>query len=621
MWKYIQGVEPPKKKIKRDCESHRKPRSLKESWKTNRPWLEFRDDEGDAPSPSMICKVCTESGKINEFVKGCKSLRLESVKIHESSEAHKHACEIVSNREKKVGERPAEKAIQQMNSDIFEKLLILFRNAHAIAKKSRPFSDYQWLYSSVIDNEIAYMRYVVNGVPFVKFLGCMNVQKADAKGILNAMKRACEMNSLAWDDIITKMVALGSDGASVMQGANKGVAALLKQENPSIVSIHCLGHRLELAYKDAMKSCSMGEKICTILLMGLYYFYHNSPLNRSNLKMSSQTLGVKLKLPTRVGGTRWIGHILLALSNFFHSYSAILLHLEQLVGSAGSMTTAKSKAKCFMKLMKDENMMLFAALLHDALSILSVTSKVFQREDGSVADIHQSIQTARKALSKNKRQDGPLLEKMKSGQWEFKPKLESVRESFETLKIKFLDSLDGTLASRFSDVDKGIVKSTKIIDFTIWPDKSEETEVEDFGDEEIKYALQYYDKILENTVAKDAVLPEWTALKLDIYESQSDVSKLTWQTVSRKYNEKYLNILKLIYLMLTLPSSSSHCERGFSLMNKMKTHSRSCLSEQAMCDNLVIQMESDPIERYIVDYLNLSEMSLLAHNLYLLIFY
>ncbi|KAK3095607.1 hypothetical protein FSP39_016615, partial [Pinctada imbricata] len=306
---------------------------------------------------------------------------------------------------------------------------------------------------------------------------------------------------------------------------------------------------------------------------------------------------------------------------------------SKLVSSAGSMTTAKSKAKCYMKLMKDENMMLFAALLHDALSILSVTSKVFQREDGSVADIHQSIQTACKALSKNKRQDGPLLEKMKSGQCEFKPKLESVRESFETSKIKFLDSLDGTLASRFSDVDKGIVKSTKIIDFTIWPDKSEETEVEGilgsgiqkqlfiFGDEEIKYALQHYDKILENTVAKDAVLPEWTALKLDIYESQSDVSKLTWQTVSRKYNEKYPYILKLIYLMLTLPSSSSKCERGFSLMKKMKTHSRSCLSEQAMCDNLVIQMESDPIERYIVDYLNLSEMSLLAHNLYLLIFY
>ena len=34
--------------------------------------------------------------------KGCLSFRLESVKIHENSEVHKHACEVVSNRDKKV---------------------------------------------------------------------------------------------------------------------------------------------------------------------------------------------------------------------------------------------------------------------------------------------------------------------------------------------------------------------------------------------------------------------------------------------------------------------------------------------------------------------------------------
>jgi hypothetical protein len=32
----------------------------------------------------------------------------------------------------KVGDRPAEKAFQQLNADIFEKLLFLFRNAHTL---------------------------------------------------------------------------------------------------------------------------------------------------------------------------------------------------------------------------------------------------------------------------------------------------------------------------------------------------------------------------------------------------------------------------------------------------------------------------------------------------------
>ena len=38
-----------------------------------------------------------------------------------------------------------------------------------------------------------------------------------------------------------------SDGASVMTGARNGVAKLLKDENPLILSFYCLAHKLALA--------------------------------------------------------------------------------------------------------------------------------------------------------------------------------------------------------------------------------------------------------------------------------------------------------------------------------------------------------------------------------------
>ena len=44
---------------------------------------------------AMFCTSCKTTSKQNEFVKGCRSFRLESVKIHENSEVHKHACEVV----------------------------------------------------------------------------------------------------------------------------------------------------------------------------------------------------------------------------------------------------------------------------------------------------------------------------------------------------------------------------------------------------------------------------------------------------------------------------------------------------------------------------------------------
>lgn len=41
---------------------------------------------------------------------------------------------------------------------------------------------------------------------------------------------------------IKKLTDFSSDGASVMTGKEKGVAALLRSENPSQIRIHCVCH-------------------------------------------------------------------------------------------------------------------------------------------------------------------------------------------------------------------------------------------------------------------------------------------------------------------------------------------------------------------------------------------
>jgi hypothetical protein len=69
----------------------------------------------------------------------------------------------------------------------------------------------------------------------------------------------------------------------------------------------------------------------TTLLMGLYYYYHNSPLNRSNLKRSFAALDVSPVMPSRVGGTRWLPHTERALDSFWIGYTAIKNHLEQVL--------------------------------------------------------------------------------------------------------------------------------------------------------------------------------------------------------------------------------------------------------------------------------------------------
>lgn len=117
-----------------------------------------------------------------------------------------------------------------------------------------------------------------------------------------------------------------------MVGCRAGVGALLRKEQPSMLTLHCMAHRLELALKDATKKLKLHDKSVTVLCMGLYYFYHNSALNRAMLVRNFDALKTKtdkLLIPSRTGGTRWIGHSLRSISSVITSYRFIVAHLGQ----------------------------------------------------------------------------------------------------------------------------------------------------------------------------------------------------------------------------------------------------------------------------------------------------
>jgi hypothetical protein len=92
-----------------------------------------------------------------------------------------------------------------------------------------------------------------------------------------------------------------------------------------------MAHRLELSLKDVAKQVKTYERVNT-LLAGLFYFYHNSALNRALLQKTfeaTKTNEEKLLMPTRVRGTQWIGHQLTAILHIVTSYRFIVTRMEQ----------------------------------------------------------------------------------------------------------------------------------------------------------------------------------------------------------------------------------------------------------------------------------------------------
>ena len=466
MWRHINGVENPKRKQtpedkkQRDKEYEAKRRKwvFLEEWKQDRPRLQF-----DSDSQSMYCTYCIKAGVGPEkpnFVKGCTNIKFETIKSHQLSNFHLFSTNKHLH-DQNPKEAPARRSYLDLYRNVSDKLKILFSTVHALNVKAHPLTDYKYITemdvkkglcipgdtyksvhsckefmqaiadvemekikerfnqskfvavivdgsmdSSIVDNEIVFMQTCISGEIQTDFLRCCHVQRGNAAGIMKAIERAA--NKVApWDEFSTKLVALGSDGASVMLGKKNGVIALLQQEKSNVIGIHCCGHRLELAYKDALKVSPLAEKVAT-LLSGLYYFYRNSALNRTNLKGAYNYLGLKILLPTRANGTRWVSHVSRALDHFVKDYKAFCLHFEQLVKSK-ERGDSKAKAQGFLKMIKAHDIVAMALLLQDILFVLKKVSLKFQEENSVVADMALAIKTTISQLQLFKSRDGPYF--------------------------------------------------------------------------------------------------------------------------------------------------------------------------------------------------------------------
>ena len=119
-----------------------------------------------------------------------------------------------------------------------------------------------------------------------------------------------------------------------------------------MIGIHCLAHRLELAFKDVIKGEKSFEQLTTLLL-GISYLYKRSPKQRKLLRKSFKVVKVKGTLPRRVGGSRWMPHMKRALTTLFSGYRGYIAHLE-------NQSHSLPKAEGLAKLMSNYNMMVFA---------------------------------------------------------------------------------------------------------------------------------------------------------------------------------------------------------------------------------------------------------------------
>lgn len=284
-------------------QARRYKRAFKAVWKTGRPWLMHLRPPGGPELGLMKCKACIYGHARSIWATvGCRSMQYSSVKDHERSQEHKLFMPGWEAKERGHRDAPMARHVENMiNREqariitcmkilyftiqkdrsilSYEDTCLLLRELHA---PDMPVNDDYGAYTSVyaaleflwsisehlkdkflaqihecpsfslmIDEStdrtleqhlIIYVCYITgngSGVPVTQFVELSSVASGTGESIYATVNEV--LNKLHLDK--TRLVAVATDGASAMIGSRIGLTTRLRNDQPSLVNVHCIAHR------------------------------------------------------------------------------------------------------------------------------------------------------------------------------------------------------------------------------------------------------------------------------------------------------------------------------------------------------------------------------------------
>lgn len=148
------------------------------------------------------------------------------------------------------------------------------------------------------------VRVIEDFYPVVKYMKLVEPANTKVDGILAAINGAFADFGFSAREYKQNMIGFGSDGASVMMGARRGVIELFKVEGQAdwTLSVWCLAHKLELAVKDCFKGTFMDN--VTETLTFICYFYKGSAKRNKEVSEVAEIMEEHFYKPEKANRTR-----------------------------------------------------------------------------------------------------------------------------------------------------------------------------------------------------------------------------------------------------------------------------------------------------------------------------
>ncbi len=411
-----------------------------------------------------------------------------------------------------------------------------------------------------------------------------------------------------WGIPMSQVIGFGTDGANAMVGRKQGATGLLLKENPTLLNIHCVAHRLVLCMSQAANKVTYLKKFQETVT-GFFYYYKSSSVRSNRIKDLQALLDEPVSKYTKVHEVRWFSYYR-AIETLYRTTNSLLTFLAETSHHAG----CKGQRLC------GESVIVYIYVyypLDDGHFVSGdPTEPSLSKRNLEIWMVDVSVKHAIKELQQHK--DGIFDSgesetqtylkqflsgvKLKSGKNIFKghvltPGCPAYKAQCLKVKEDFINHLIGNLEERFPQDQVSVVTAFNILGMRPISFLSK-LDLESWGNEELNVLLAHY----SNTTLCDseATKVEWCKLKNLVVTSAYPRDKLAdlWRIIKQFHADEFPNMLKLAAMGLVLPTHTADCERIFSIQNLVKVPRRNRLSEDKLEACMVIIAEGPEPEQF-----------------------
>ena len=394
---------------------------------------------------------------------------------------------------------------------------------------------------------------------------------------------------------INHLRGFATDGASVMVGRHSGVATQLKRSCPSLISIHCVNHRLALAASHAADHIPYLQRFKTHL-RNLFYFYQNSSVRTSGLHAIQALLDdpfIKLKEAKDV---RWLSHDA--------AIATVLRILPSLIASLEREATERGEpmAEGLVRFVKSYNFIATAHLLHKVFPHISRLCRIFQKEDVDFTMLSPCVNATIAGVNSYK--DDPLSEIESTLSTDLKDYSIRTTETQKTefqkkIQEKYITNLVSQLKDRLPEVKE--LEAFSIFDPSKLPEESAEENFTAYGKDKIEHLSSRYGEGDKADICKMGLSSEWITLKPLLSQSYREVKCkdfLILLSSDSTLMAMFPNFAVLASIALVVPVSTAECERCFSSMKRIKTVLRNRMDTKTLDQLIRISNEGPNPEHF-----------------------